>query len=272
MKQIIIGSIGFCLVLSLFSFVNKKERSVFETKCFKQKYALVPSGDVMIDGDLTSVESFYISKAEVTNEEYNRFLQDIKASGNSDLYNACLPDGCQWEVVCKNKPLTVWYQNQKAYAYYPVVNISYDAAMAYCKWMEAKVNSEDKTGHKYEYSLPTREEWVRAAEGKLHSVNYAWGGPKAKNEMGCTLCQCNRSTQERSVFDNVTYTSPAKSYMPNSIGLFNMNGNAAEMIAQRGIAVGGSWASSETEAMNRSTSKFSGPSPFVGFRPIVTVK
>jgi formylglycine-generating enzyme required for sulfatase activity len=272
MKKITLFSLIGVLTLSLFSFVNKSEKSIFETKCFKQKYALVPSGDVFINGDRISVESFYISKTEVTNEEYNRFLQDIRASGKSDLYNSYLPDGKQWEVVCKNKPLSVWYQNQKAYAYYPVVNISYDAALAYCKWLEEKVNSEDKSGHTYEYSLPSREDWVRAAEGKLHAVNYAWGGPKIKNEKGCTLCQYNRSIEERTLFDNVTYTCPANAYYPNTIGLFNMNGNAAEMINERGLAAGGSWASSENEVTNQSVMTYSGPSPFVGFRPIVTVK
>lgn len=263
-----------CLItgLTLLSFVSKKNKAFETSKCFKQKFALVPSGSVFIDGSETQVEGFYISKTEVANYEYNRFVQDIAASGNTELLNRIKLDANQWESICGNKPLVLSYCNSPMYSQYPAVNMTYDGAIEYCKWLTEKANKESTNGLIYEYRLPTRLEWIRAAEGEFHRIDFAWGGPNARNNKGCMLCQCNRSTEPKPVFDMTTYTSPTKSYFANSIGLYNMNGNVAELISEKGVAVGGSWASKDTEVKNLSVMSYEKPSPLVGFRPIVVVK
>lgn len=258
--------------LTLLSFVSKKDKTFETSKCFKKKFAEVPSGSVFIDGSLSQVEGFYISKTEVANYEYNRFVQDIAASGNTELINKIKIDANQWKEVCGNKPLVLSYYNSPLYSQYPAVNMTYDGAVEYCKWLTEKANKESSNGLIYEYRLPTRLEWIRAAEGELHRIDYSWGGPNARNEKGCMLCQCNRSSEPKAVFDMNTYTSATNSYFPNSIGLYNMNGNVAEMISEKGIAVGGSWASKDTDVKNVSTMNYEKPSPMVGFRPMVVVR
>jgi formylglycine-generating enzyme required for sulfatase activity len=65
-------------------------------------------------------------------------------------------------------------------------------------------------------------------------------------------------------------TAPAESYSPNGYGLYNMNGNVAEMISDGDFAVGGSWNSPGYDIRNQSIKKFKGAHPTVGFRIVAT--
>ena len=271
MKKILLLLIP-CLGFILLSFDAKKKSSVENSKCFKSQFALVPEGEVVVDGTSSFVNEFYISKTEVANYQYNSFVQSVAASGNSELLAKVKVDAENWEKVCSNHPLVVSYVNSPDYSLHPAVNVSYEGAVAYCQWLTDRANASAPDGVTYEYRLPTREEWVRAAEGKYHRLDYAWGGPAVKNAKGCALCQYNRSTEPRALFERTSYTSPAKSYSPNSIGVYNMNGNAAEMISEKGIAVGGSWASKADEVKNLSTMHYDGSSPLIGFRPVLVIK
>lgn len=272
MKKAISISFAIFIGIGLLSFKSGKEQPLDTCKCFEQKFALVPAGSVVIDGHETEVEGFYISKTEIANYQYNRFVQEVAASGNEEFLKKIRPSGSQWEAVCCNKPLVISYINSPDYSLHPAVNISYEGAVEYCKWLTAKANKEAKNGLMYECRLPSRAEWIRAAEGKLHRVAYAWGGPNIRNNQGCVLCQYNHSAAPKAVFDQNSYTVPTQSFAPNSIGLYNMNGNVAEMITERGIAVGGSWASADSEVNNQSKTTYEQPSPMIGFRPVVLIK
>jgi formylglycine-generating enzyme required for sulfatase activity len=65
--------------------------------------------------------------------------------------------------------------------------------------------------------------------------------------------------------------APVHSYDPNPYGLYNMNGNIAEMVTDSSIAVGGCWNSPGYDVRNESVMPFDKPSIFVGFRPVVFV-
>jgi hypothetical protein len=64
-------------------------------------------------------------------------------------------------------------------------------------------------------------------------------------------------------------TSPVTSYSPGAYGLYNMNGNVAELVTGDSIAVGGGWRSTGYDVRNLSVMPFKGPSPDVGFRPVL---
>lgn len=270
-KKVLISTILISSI-TLFSFVAKDKIKISVPKEFKKKYALVPSGTVAVNGETVQVGDFFIYKTEISNADYNVFIDEVKAARNNSLLAIIQPQTQQWEDLCNNKALVTRYHTQKIYTDYPAVNISYEAAIEYCKWLTDKTNKEADNGLTYEFRLPTRAEWIRAAEGDLHNVAYAWGGPYARNSKGCYLCQCNGTTEHKKLFDMLTYTSPTVSYEPNSIGLYNMNGNAAEMTSVKGIAVGGSWASKESEVKNESIMTYETPTPMIGFRPVVIVK
>jgi hypothetical protein len=51
-----------------------------------------------------------------------------------------------------------------------------------------------------------------------------------------------------------------------------MCGNAAEMINEKGIAVGGSWNDYGGDIHILSFTNYKGPAPTVGFRPVILVR
>jgi oligoribonuclease NrnB/cAMP/cGMP phosphodiesterase (DHH superfamily) len=72
--------------------------------------------------------------------------------------------------------------------------------------------------------------------------------------------------------DNYDVTAPVLSYPPSDFGVYNLNGNVAEMIDVPGIAVGGSWKSAGYDIRNESIMRYEKPNPMVGFRVMAIVK
>jgi hypothetical protein len=65
---------------------------------------------------------------------------------------------------------------------------------------------------------------------------------------------------------------PVFCYEPNDWGLYNMCGNVAEMVIERGTAVGGSFLDPGFDVQIYSTQNYKESSPKVGFRPILVKK
>ena len=84
--------------------------------------------------------SIYACKFELTNAQYNLFLDDLKKSGNTTLYTSCQRDSLGWKKFDfdHNDPYVKSYAYHQVYSNYPVVCISYESALAYCEWLTAK--------------------------------------------------------------------------------------------------------------------------------------
>lgn len=142
---------------------------------------------------LHSVElsEYSIGKYPVTNREYQVF---VKEAGYKS------PQG--WEDG--------QYPSKKGD--HPVVNVSWNDAQEYCKWLSGKTN---KT-----YRLPTEAEWEKAARG-TDGRNYPWG-------IDFDSKKCNMD--ETGIGD----TSPVDQFSPQGdspYGCADMAGNVWEWCA-----------------------------------------
>jgi len=210
-------------------------RSVVSKKQHK-----TPPGTVLLK------ENLYIDKTEIANVHWREFQYvTLHIKKDTALYNSIKVDTTVWRGVAK--PFEEFYHSHPSYNNYPVVGVSYEQALAFCKFRTEAVNylyEKDPSlnpfpGKKYRYRLPSKEEWELAAAGKLNKDEYPYGmksiiGTKGPFK-GYPLFNCRYSDTSRPN----RYMSPINSFIKNSIGVHNMIGNVSEMIAEKGIAKGG---------------------------------
>ncbi len=96
---------------------------------------------------------------------------------------------------------------------YPVVQIAYEDALAYCEWSGRR--------------LPTEAEWELASRAGSFGTIYNWGNEenllsKSANTWEGTFPVTNSKT------DGFELRAPVKSYPPNAYGLYDMAGNVWE--------------------------------------------
>jgi len=280
----------FAVILIGLTSLNTDTQKSFEKFLNKSSYVLIPSGKTLVDGAEKTVQSFYISKGEVTNFQYQEFLNYLKTHNETEKLKICQIDTANWSTKAWiNKGFESFYHAHPAYRDYPVVNISHEAAELYCAFV-SKALSDNFPEVKVLVRLPTYAEYVRAARGDDASVRYGWSSNETRNEKGQILGnfarigeECITRNEETGKLEinlggispvAATSTSdilaPSISYWPNSFGVCNLSGNAAEMIDEKGIAVGGSWNSPGYDVRIDSKKPFSGTDKTVGFRVVFT--
>ncbi|MEQ1585054.1 MAG: SUMF1/EgtB/PvdO family nonheme iron enzyme [Cyclobacteriaceae bacterium] len=108
-------------------------------------------------------------EAEVRNEQYNEFLAYLNKNNLNDLYEKYKFDLSAYEEpalsMMKNyTSARIATKKEKYFTQYPAVNISYEAAVAYCLWLTDQYNGlTEKKYIKVKFRLPTIEEYQIAA-------------------------------------------------------------------------------------------------------------
>ena len=202
-----------------------------------------------IDKSLVKInDQLYASKFEVTNRQYIDFLNSLIKTYQAGKLKTAQIDSAKWaDKLAYNVPYVTYYHRHPAYKDYPVVTITYEGAKLFCEWLTDRYNSDPKRKFKKViFRLPSEKEWMIAAQGGDHAAIYPWPGNKLINKKGLYLCNFSRPYTDTagiagSLNDAADITAPVNSYYPNKYGLYNMSGNVAEMIIEKGIAKGGSW-------------------------------
>lgn len=305
MTRLLITSFIAVLFLTAFTGIKKQRPSLPE------EYILIPSGSYYtatpeadpyyfglsrvpkpVDSSkFWFTEGFYMSKYEVSNRQYRQFFEEVAPSLTAADRERIRCDSTGWSkvVLYYNQPHTYRYYSHPAYADYPVVNIQYEGALQYCAWLQQKIQ-QTNPDYIIQVRLPEKTEWTWAAMGGRHQAVYPWGNYYLRNRKGEFLCNFKRMGDESIVRNRKTgepevkdakwslfsesgfYTMHVKSYAPNDYGLYNVCGNAAEMIAEKGIAMGGSWNDFGGDITTKSEASYTDFAFTVGFRPVIVVK
>lgn len=239
-------------------------------------------------------KNIYLDEVEISNREWQHFLNCLAADSSQEVYDAFLPSPAA-------QPIAGYFTNP-FYQYFPVVGVSYEQAVGFCQWrgeqvtthFNQSVSSPDKQ-QRFTYRLPTEQEWESAA-GNFISRDYGTPcttvcievNPKAaaylqqraqsqvpvaqitrdiarfnaaKTELVWFVCQRELPYFLRSPTPDYIFSTA-----PNSYGLYHMIGNVAEMVQEKGIAKGGSYRDPLAACTIASRSRFVGPAATVGFR------
>jgi serine/threonine protein kinase len=151
------------------------------------------------------LEMYYFDIFQVTNESYAQFLSEKGNQREDD--RLWFTEESKYVKIHKVKGK---WQADYGYENYPVIEVTWYGASAYCEWRGGR--------------LPTEAEWEKAARGGLSGRKYPWGNEEpicskgAKN--GANFRECNENGVIR-----------IGSYAANGYGLFDMAGNVWEWIA-----------------------------------------
>lgn len=111
--------------------------------------------------------------------------------------------------------------------HHPVVHVSYDDALAFCRWLSEKESAV--------YRLPTEAEWERACRGGTDTSwfygNYGQPGDIAHANLADVAIRKRYDfygVASTLVDDGYPFSSPAGSFPSNGYGLYDMHGNAFE--------------------------------------------
>lgn len=128
------------------------------------------------------------------------------------------------------------------------------------------------------YRLPTKDEWEMAAAGKLDATIFPYGYDLTEKKIAGKLRkgECVFQTQQVIKMQDQTnkywYAAPARSGFPNGFKLYNMIGNVAEMLAEKGISKGGSFHHALDDCKITGQLGYSQPEAWLGFRCVCVME
>ena len=215
-----------------------------------------------------TVQSFYLDQTEIANIHWLEYLFYIQRDSSEAYYLSALPDTTVWEKeLAYNTPYVSNYLRYPGFRYYPVVGVSWNQAVDYCRWRTEAVNKQkaiEYYGEDYidgdippvesgvylpEFRLPTEAEWEYAAYGQVGNQFldenqtqrrlYPWDGRTIRSSKSGSVGKFQANFKRGrgdyagiagALNDAGFVTTSIYEYAPNDFGLYNMAGNVNEWV------------------------------------------
>ena len=225
--------------------INDGEEKVIQVK-------LKPNSSVVFDEEWTNSlemeliplsESLMVSKYETTVANYAQFISEVKERRVGNPY----------------------FSQKESH---PIVNVTREDAIEYCRWLTKKERAKFLIGEFHTYRLPTDLEWsiMTGLVGESGSTPaerdvsqekvFAWGVEWPPIQNAGNFADTSASSAALTIgrvikgyTDNYPYTSPVGSFQATDNGLYDVWGNVYEWVAddfgvgKYGVTRGGSWMS-----------------------------
>jgi len=173
---------------------------------------------------------FYMGMHEVTIDDFKQFIKMTDYKTESERSGK---GGAGWDETTQkfrfgipnfNWAKTGWLKSD----FHPVVNISWNDAVNFCKWLSIRT--------KEKYRLPTEAEWEYVCRAGSTSLYYHGDDAESLAQFGNIW---DRSASQRfqqnyaqlkgiSALDGFAFTAPVGTYEANAWSIYDMHGNAME--------------------------------------------
>lgn len=144
----------------------------------KSLYTKVPADKMQYAGKTEILEPFTIRNFSISNLEYKTFLADLLMQNRTDDYLLAQVHPENWKQYGAPELANTYLQDDR-YNDFPVVNISYEGARVFCRWIEEEARQYMEVLHiknkPLQIRLPNDKEWVYIAWAGYSKIPYEAG-------------------------------------------------------------------------------------------------
>ena len=233
-----VGVLVMLLGLTRLSAVPAPDREI--TNSIGMKLMLIPAGKFLMGSpkdekgrsddenqyEVEITKPFYLGMYTVTVGHFRKFVKDAgyqteaeKDGQGGGGYNAEITDldfGKKY-----NWQNTGWEQTDD----HPVVNVTWNDAMAFCEWLSKKEGKK--------YRLPTEAEWEYSCRAGTTTRFYSGDDEETLKGVANLADASFKQKYPKAALvvkwdDGYPFTAPVGKFKPNAFGLYDMHGNVWE--------------------------------------------